>query len=97
EHGSMNLADRRSRERLLVELEEGLLEREPELLLNHVANLRERERPDVVLEPPQLGDDVGRHHVGAGREQLPELDEGGAELIEQLAPAAAAPRRGPVL
>ena len=56
-------------------------------------DLRERERADVVLEAAQLGDDVGREHVGPRREQLAELDEGRAELVEHLAQVLAALRR----
>src|SRR5439155_14880610 len=51
-----------------------------------------RERRDVVLELAQLEDDVGRNDVGAGREQLPELDEGRAELVEHLPQVLAALR-----
>ena len=70
--------------------EEGLLEREAELLLDHPADVVERDRADVVLQLPQLGDDVRRHHVGPRREELAELDERRPELVEHLAQAAAA-------
>ena len=40
----------------------------------------------------QLGDDVRRDDVGPRREQLPELDERRAELVEQLAQVLAARR-----
>ena len=48
------------------------------------ADLLERDRRDVVLELAQLGDDVRWHQVGAGREQLAELDERRPELVEHL-------------
>ncbi len=54
----------------------------------------ERERPDVVLQPAQLDDDVRRNHVGPGREQLPELHERRPELVEHLAQMLTAGRRG---
>src|SRR5581483_11138629 len=84
-----HLADRRSGERLLLELQEEALERQPELCLDRPARLLERERPDVVLQRAELGDDVGRDDVGPRREQLPELDERRPELVEHLAQMAA--------
>jgi hypothetical protein len=81
----VHLADRRGRHRLLVELEEKLLERQLQLLADHPLHLRERERLDVVLQGAQLGDDVRRDDVRARREQLPELDERRPELVQHLA------------
>src|SRR5581483_10542684 len=89
EHGAVHLADRRSGERLLLELEEEALERQPELGLDRPTRLLERERPDVVLQRAELGDDVGRDDVGPRREQLPELDERRPELVEHFAQMAA--------
>ena len=63
-----------------------------ELLADHALDVRVRERLDVVLEAAELGDDVGRHDVRPGREQLPELDERRPELVEHLAQVAAAQR-----
>ena len=70
--------------------EERLLDREPQLLLDHPPHVGERDRRHVVLQLAQLGDDVRRHHVGAGREELAELDERRPELVEHLAQAPAA-------
>ena len=81
---AVHLADRGSRDRRLVEGEERLLDREPELLLDHPAHVRERKRRHVVLQPAELGDDVGRHHVRPRREELAELDERRPELVEHL-------------
>ena len=89
---AIDLADRRRRDGLRVELEEQPLERVAELLLDHALRLLERERAHVVLERAQLGDDVGRHDVRARREQLAELDERRPELVEQLAQVLAAGR-----
>src|SRR6185369_4117166 len=56
------------------------------------ADIIERNRPDVVLQLLELDDDVRRDDVGTGREQLPELDEGRAELVQHLPQAPAAIR-----
>ena len=93
QHGAVHLSDRRRRDRRLLELEEEPLDLEPELGLDHGAGLCERERTNVVLELPQLCDDVGRNDVGARRQQLPELDERRPELVEHLAEARATGRR----
>ena len=68
------------------------LDREPELLLDDPLDVGERERADVVLELAQLRDDVRRHDVGPGRENLTELHERRAELVEHLAQSAPAIR-----
>src|SRR5207253_9272296 len=47
---AMYLADRRSRDRRRLEVEEQALERVPQLLLDHPLRLLEREWPHVVLE-----------------------------------------------
>ncbi len=89
----MHLADRRCGDRLVVELEEEALDRLTELLQDDALDLLVRERAHVVLEAAELRDDVRREHVGAHREQLAELDEGRAELVEELAEVLAALRR----
>ena len=94
---AVHLADRRGRDRRRLEVEEQPLERVPELLLDHALGLLERERPHVVLQPAQLDDDVGRHHVGPRREELSELHERRPELVEHLSQVLAAGRRGSVL
>ena len=95
QHRAVDLPDRRRGNRRLAELEERLLDRQAELVLDHLAHLRERKRRHVVLEAAELGDDVRRHDVGPRREQLAELDERRAELVEHLAqvPARAPSRR----
>ncbi len=92
---AVHLADRGRRERLLLEVEEELLDRETEVLLDDRPDLCERERMDVVLQRLQLEDDVGRHHVRPRREKLPELDEGRPELVEHLAEPLTARRALP--
>ncbi len=86
----VDLADRRRRRRDRIELLEEALDRLAELGADHVLHLLVRERRDVVLEPAELGDDVRRENVRPHREQLAELDEGRAELVEHLPQVAAA-------
>ena len=93
EHRTVDLADRGRGQRLAVEFEEETLDRLAELLADDALDLFVRERAHVVLEPAQLGDDVRRQHVGPHREELAELDEGRAELVEELAEVLAALRR----
>ena len=50
----------------------------------------EGKRTDLVLELSQLDDDVRRDDVGPGGEQLPELHERRAELVEHLPQPTAA-------
>ena len=83
----------------LVELEEQLLDRWPSSS-RITRSIGERDRPHVVLETAELGEDVRRHNVRARGEQLAELDERRSQLVEQLAQVPAArgrlpPRRRP--
>ena len=93
-HRAVHLADRRGRERCEVELEERAVHAQVELLLDHVPHLLERDGRGVVLQAAKLRHDVRRHDVGPRREQLPELHEGRAELVEHRAEAPAAVGRG---
>ena len=93
EHRAVDLADRGRGHRLAVELEEETLDRLAELLADDALDLLVGERAHVVLKPAQLGDDVRRQHVGPHREELAELDEGRAELVEELAQVLPALRR----
>ena len=77
-------SDRRCRNGLLFEVQEQALDRLSELFANRALDILERERPHVVLQRPELADDVRRHDVGTGRQQLAELHERRAELVEQL-------------
>ena len=94
---AMHLADGGGRDRRRLEVEEQPLERVAQLLFDHALGLLERERPHVVLQPPQLDHDVGRHDVGPGREELPELHERRPELVEHLTQVLAARGRGGTL
>src|SRR5439155_17147555 len=89
----VDLADRGGGDRLALELDEEPLEGLAEVLPDDALDLFVRERAHVVLEASQLGDDVRREHVGPHREQLAELDERRAELVEELVEVLAALRR----
>ena len=89
----VHLPDRRGRDGHRVERGEELLDRRAQVLLDHPLDVRVRERTHRVLELAQLGDDLGRHDVGAGREELAELHERRPELVEHLAQVAAERRQ----
>ena len=90
QHGTMNLADRGGGDGLAVELDEQSLEGVTKVFLDDALDVLVRERPHVVLEAAQLGDDVGRQHVRPHRQELPELDERRAELVEHFPQVLAA-------
>ena len=93
ENGLVHLADGGGGDRLLDELDEQPLDRLAQLLQDHLLDLRERERADVVLELSQLDDDVRRDDVRPRGEELTELHERRAELVERLPQAPTALRR----
>ena len=72
---TVHLSDRGGCDRRLLEVDVELLEGEPELVLDDLSGLLEREGRDRVLERLQLEDDVRRDDVRAGGEELAELDE----------------------
>ena len=78
----MHLAQRGRRQRLVVELRERLRDPHAELLGHDPLDLGERERADPVLEPGERLQVGRRQQVGAGREELAELDEGRPHLLE---------------
>jgi len=74
----MRLRDRRGREWLGVEADERVL---AEVLSHDSLDLGEGHSRNAVDEVTQLLDvDVGQE-IGTRRKELPELDEGGAELL----------------
>src|SRR5439155_14911858 len=87
---AVDLAYRAGRERLRIDPGEDVLPRDAELLLHHLDDLGLAERRDLVLEGRELGDGFGREQVGPGGEDLAELREGRAELLEGV-PEAAGP------
>ncbi len=89
----MDLADRGRGDGLLVELGEDLFDAQPELGLDDPPDIGERLGPGTVLQLAQFLNDVGRNDVRPRRHQLPELDEGGPQLVEHV-PEPSAPRPG---
>jgi hypothetical protein len=79
----MDLGDRGRGDGLLVDLEEDLLERPPEVLFDRAPDLRERERRHLVLERGQRLDESRREDVRPGADDLADLDEGRAEPLEE--------------
>ncbi len=90
---AVHLSDRRCRNRHRVEIEEEAFDRVPQLLLDHALRLFERERTHVVLERPQLDDQVVRDDVGPHGQKLSELHERRPELLQHLPQVLAARRR----
>ena len=85
---AVHLTDRRRRDRLPVERDERLVDRAVQLFFEQRRDRVAVGRPHVVLEPRQLTDRVGREQVGAGRQDLAELDEHPAALLEREPQAA---------
>jgi hypothetical protein len=83
----VHLADRRGRERSFVEAHEDIGERSAKALLDDDLDLFEADRRNFVLELLELGDEIGREDVAAGRDDLPELDERRTEILEDEARA----------
>ena len=70
-----------------VELDEELLDRRAQLLLDAGAHLLPGHGGHVVLQLGQLDGQVGRDEVATGGEDLAHLDEGRAEALESAADA----------
>ena len=90
----VDLSDRRRRERLGVDAHEDVWR---QFLRDHLADLLERDRRDLVDELAELLDVNVRQEIRPRRQELPELDVGRPELFERPAELArAVARRGPV-
>src|SRR5581483_7019740 len=79
---AVHLADRAGRERRRLDALEHVLPGDAELLLHHLHDLGLRQRRDAVLEVRELVGDLRRDQVGPGGEDLAELAERRAELLE---------------
>ena len=79
----VRLADRCRRHRPIFERSEDLLGLGTELAANHVADQVDRHGRCGILQFREFGDEGGRKQVRPRRQQLPELDEGRAELLER--------------
>ena len=86
-HGAVHLRDRAGGQRRRFDVIEHVLPRHAELLLHHLHDLLLGQRRHVVLELGELRDELGSEEVGTRREDLPELAERRAELLERLAHA----------
>ncbi len=84
----MHLRDRAGRERLRVDRLEHVLPGDAELLLHHADDLLLGQRRHVVLQGRELLDELGRHQVRSRRQDLAELGERRAELLERARAAA---------
>ena len=86
----VHLRDRGRRQRRGVELRERLADRPLQRVLDDRARGFAVERRDAVLQQRQFLGDVRRHQVAARGQDLPELDEDRAELLQRQAQARAA-------
>ncbi|MNS63504.1 hypothetical protein D3C72_966000 [compost metagenome] len=76
QHRAMHLGDGRTAQRLRIECGEQLVHRRAQLLLDDGVDAFDRNRRHLLLHPLQRGGELHRHHVRAGGQHLPELDEG---------------------
>ena len=99
EPGLVDLADRRRRGRLRLQLREDLVRGPPERLGQHLFDLPPWHRLGLVLQPGQLRDELLRDQVAARGKELAQLDEGHAPLLEGLPhrPRQRSPPAGPGL
>src|SRR6266566_1637231 len=86
----VHLADRASGERLGIDRGEDVLPGDAELFLHHLHDLGLRQRRDIVLERRELDDELGRQEIGTCREDLAQLRERRAKLLERVAEPAGA-------
>ncbi len=84
---SMDLSDGCRGERLVFELQKQLLDRLSQLLLDDPPHDVRRIGRHVCLQFFQLFGQLHAHHVGAGAEDLAQLDEGGPQFAERQADA----------
>ena len=87
EQSAVDLRDARAGERQLLEHREDLLHRPAKLRLDDGTDIGKGHRRDIVLKLLELLDDVVGDQIAAGGEDLAELHEGGAELLEHHADA----------
>lgn len=80
--GRVDLPDRGRGERRRVEAREDFFDRSSELLDDDVPNDLGRDRRRLVLKMRELAEVLGGQKIGAGRENLAELNERRAQLAE---------------
>ena len=82
EPSAMNLTDGGRREGVRVELGEDLVGVGSQLGTEDLIDSLARLDGNVILQPRELGGDLGRHEVRPSRQELPELDECSTRLVE---------------
>jgi len=82
---AVDLREASGGERRVVEAGEELLDRLAQLALDQLLRALAGEARHLVLKPRQFSDHLWRQHVDSRRQQLPDLDEGGAEPDERVA------------
>ena len=80
---AVDLGHRRGRQRRAVERGEQLAERRAQLALDYLDDLLARHRSDRVLQAGERLDVGGGQEVGAGAEELAELDEDRPQLLQR--------------
>ena len=78
----MHLRDRSGRERIAVEAGEDVIDLGTQLRAKHLLDLQPRDLGDILLQTGQLFGELGRQQVSPRREDLPELDERDATVLE---------------
>src|SRR4029453_18074671 len=94
EPGAVHLRHRGRGDGIPRELIEELLRGAPEVLEDRALDVQVGEGTDLVLQLLERLDHVRREEVGARRHDLPDLDEGGAEITEQRQETVAEPAAG---
>ncbi len=94
ELGRMDLRDRGRGQRFALEAGIELRHRLAQRALDLGLRQRAVEGCDAVLQQGELGGDVGRQQVAAGREDLAELDEDRPQFLQRQPQALAARHRG---
>src|SRR5262245_41566870 len=92
--GRVNLADRRRGQRFVVEVGKELVDGTAELGLDGRVDRFGRVGGDICLKIRQFGGERQANNVRARREDLAELDKGGAELDQCQTDPALASRVG---
>ena len=85
QRGGVDLADRGAGQRRMVEAGEDALGRRAQLGLQQRRDLGVRHRRQAVLQRRERLDVGVRQDIGAGAEDLAQLDEGGAKLLQRQA------------
>jgi hypothetical protein len=81
-HREMDLRNRGSRDRYVVEGEKQAVERTAELGLDHRARLAGRKWWQPVLQQRQIGGDLIAEQIGPRRQHLAELDKGRTDFLK---------------